>query len=129
LNDSTDEYIEHNSNEKIKEIHGRIKEMKKSRDVEARYMHYLYVDKLIEEKEKEAEEAKKKADEAEKEVKEAIKIVRDIVFETVEKFDMLSEDVNERIKKEKDINVLKLIRDLAIENDSVGQFENQIANL
>ena len=52
LNDSTDEYVEHNSNEKIKEIHGRIKELKKNRDVEARYMHYLCVDKLIEEKEK-----------------------------------------------------------------------------
>ena len=51
LNDSTDAYVEQNSNEKVREIHKRIKELKKNRDVEKRYMHYLYVDKLIEEKE------------------------------------------------------------------------------
>ena len=133
LNDSTDEYVEYNPNEKIKEIHGRIKEMKKNRDVEARYMHYLYVDKLIEEKEKEAEDAKKKAEEAKKDAEEAkkksIKIVRDVAYETVKNFGMLSEAISERIKNENDVNVLKLICEMAIKSDSVEQLENQIANL
>ena len=133
LNDSTDEYVEHNVNEKIKELHGRIKEMKKNRDVEARYMHYLYVDKLIEAKEKEAEEAKKNAEEAKKNAEEAkknaMKIVRDVAFETVKNFGMLSEAISERIKNENDVNVLKLICEMAIKSDSVEQFENQVANL
>ena len=136
LNDSTDEYVEHNVNEKIKELHGRIKEMKKNRDVEARYMHYLYVDKLIEAKEKEAEEAKKNAEEAKKnaeeakkDAEEAIKILSDIVLETVKNFDVFSEAIGERIKNEKNVKVLKLICEIAIKSDSVEQFENQIANL
>ena len=51
LNDSTDTYVEQNSNEKVKKIHERIKVLKKNRAVEDRYMHYLYVDKIIEEQE------------------------------------------------------------------------------
>ena len=49
LNDSTDTYVEQNSNEKVRKIHERIKILKKNRAVEERYMHYLYVDKIIEE--------------------------------------------------------------------------------
>ena len=62
LNDSTDGYVENNPNHKVKEIHGRIKELKKNRDVEARYMHYLYVDAIIEEQEKKLQEIFAKID-------------------------------------------------------------------
>ena len=67
LNNSTDTYVEQNSNKKVKEIHERIKVLKKNRAVEDRYMHYLYVDKIIEEQEnalkrmEEELESKKKA--------------------------------------------------------------------
>ena len=117
LNDSTDSYVEQNSNEKVKEIHERIVELKKNRDVEKRYMHYLSVEKIIEEKEnalkkaeetlrevekkvdeaekkadeaeKKADEAEKKADEAEKKADEATKKAQEIVRE------MLSDSIAE----------------------------------
>ena len=47
LNNSTDEFVEENPDDKLKEIHSRIKSLKKNRNVEARYMHYISVDKLI----------------------------------------------------------------------------------
>ena len=78
LNDSTYTYVEQNSNEKVKEIHGRIKELKKNRDVEERYMHYLYVDKLIEEKEN-----------ALKETESALK---EMIFEVIEELGEISEE-------------------------------------
>ena len=53
LNDSTDEYVQEKNSENIKELHQRIKELKQNRDVEARYMHYLYVDSIINQKEEE----------------------------------------------------------------------------
>ena len=129
LNDSTDTYVEQDLDEKVKQIHERIKLLKQNRDVEKNYMHYLSVEKVIKAKEMEAEEAKRNAEEAKKDAEEAIKIVKDIVFETVEKLDMLSEDISERIKNEKNVDILKSIRDLAIKSDSVEQFEKQIANL
>ena len=117
LNDSTDSYVEQNSNEKVKEIHERIVELKKNRDVEKRYMHYLSVEKIIEEKEnalkkaeetlkevekkvdeaekkadeaeKKADEAEKKADEAEKKADEATKKAQEIIKE------MLSDSIAE----------------------------------
>ena len=63
LNNSTDEYVAQNTNEKLKEIHNRIKILKKDRDVEARYMHYLSVDKLVKAKD---EELKNMIDELQK---------------------------------------------------------------
>lgn len=56
LNNSTDSYVENHSNEKVREIHERIKVLKKNRNVEKQYMHYLYVDKIIEDKERELQE-------------------------------------------------------------------------
>ena len=91
LNDSTDMYVEQDLDEKVKRIHERIKILKQNRNVEKNYMHYLSVEKIIKAKEMEAEDAKRNAE-------EAIKIVKDIVLETVEKLDMLSEDISERIK-------------------------------
>jgi len=157
LNDSTDMYVEQDLDEKVKRIHERIKILKQNRNVEKNYMHYLSVEKIIKAKEmeaeeakrnaeeakkdaeeakkdaeeakKDAEEAKKDAEEAKKDAEEAIKIVKDIVLETVEKLDMLSEDINERIKNEKNVDILKSILDLAVKSDSVEQFEKQIANL
>jgi len=157
LNNSTDSYVENNSNEKVREIHERIKVLKKNRAVEERYMHYLYVDKLIEEKEnalKEAEtaldeaenaareaekvareaenaakEAEKVAREAENAAKEAENAVKEMLFEALEKFGEISQGVYERIRKEKDISVLKSIHKIAIKSDFVAQFEEQIANL
>ena len=61
LNDSTDTYVEQDLDEKVKQIHERIKLLKQNRDVEKNYMHYLSVEKLIKAKEMEAEEAKKKS--------------------------------------------------------------------
>ena len=136
LNDSTDNYVEQNSNKKVKEIHGRIKELKKNRDVEARYMHYLYIDKLIEEKEnalKVAEDALEETKDALEEnkdaLKEAEKTVREMVFEALEELGEISEEVRERIKNEKDIHILKSIHKIAAKADCAEQFEKQIANL
>ena len=56
LNDSTDAYVEHNLDEKVKQIHERIKLLKQDRNVEKNYMHYLNVEKLVKAKEKELEE-------------------------------------------------------------------------
>ena len=157
LNDSTDSYVKQNSNEKIREIHERIKILKKNRDVEERYMHYLYVDKLIEEKEnalKEAENALKETEAVLKEVestaretenalketentlketentlKEAEAVMKDMIFEAVNELGAISEDISERIKSEKDINILKSIHKIAVKSDSLKQFEEQTANL
>lgn len=122
LNDSTDTYIEQNSSDKVKEIHGRVKTLKKNRDVEARYMHYLYVDEVIAKMEDIAEEAKGRAEEARN-------VVVEIVFETIEELGEISETTRERIKNENDINILRSISKAAMRADSVEQFEEKIANL
>lgn len=154
LNDSTDSYVERHFSKKVKEIHGRIVELKKNRDVEKRYMHYLSVDKIIKAKEKEAEEAKQKADEAkqkadeakqkadaaEKKADEAEKkadevtrksqeIFREILFETIGKLGEISKEVREHIKEEKDIDILNSMYKAAVKSGSIEQFEEQIANL
>lgn len=135
LNDSTDTYVENNLNEKVKEIHERIKVLKKNRSVEERYMHYLYVDKIIEEQEnilKEQENTLKEQENTLKEkdmaLKEAESAIKEMIFETVEKFGEISETVRGRIEKEKDIHILKsMFR--ATNADSREQFESQIVNL
>ena len=154
LNDSTDSYVEQNSNEKVKEIHERIVELKKNRDVEKRYMHYLSVEKIIEEKEnalkkaeetlrevekkvdeaeKKADEAEKKADEAEKKADEATKkaqeIIKEMLSDSIAELGTVSEITKERIKKETDINILNAMRKLAVKSDSMEQFEKEIVNL
>ena len=157
LNDSTDAYVKQHSNEKVKEIHERIKVLKKNRDVEKRYMHYLYVDELIKEKEdalKEAESALKSIEKAlkttenalktaenelkttenalktaENELKEAENIIIEMIFESMEGLGNLSEEIREHIKKEKDISILKAIHKIAVKANSMKQFEEQIANL
>lgn len=129
LNDSTDSYVKQNSNEKIREIHERIKILKKNRDVEERYMHYLYVDKLIEEKENALEEAENALKETENTLKETEAVMKDMIFEAVNELGAISEDISERIKSEKDINILKSIHKIAVKSDSLKQFEEQTANL
>ena len=82
-------------------------------------MHYLCVDKLIEEKEKQLQQKDQ----------EMKAIIRNMVFEAVKELGNLSENAYERIKKEMDINILKAMHKVALKSDSVEQFENQIANL
>mgnify|MGYP003308901798 CR=1 FL=1 len=136
LNDSTDSYVEGSPNEKLREIHNRITELKKKRDVEARYMHYLYVDKLIEAKEKaleEAEKALKETKDALKEkddtLKEAQKADRDMIMELIEDFAEMPEGLHRRIEEEKDTKNLKLMLRAAMRADSLEQFEEKIADL
>ena len=157
LNDSTDSYVEQKSNEKVKEIHERIKILKKNRAVEERYMHYLYIDKLIEEKEnalKEAESAlKKKSDEleeaevalkqksdeleeaenvareAENAAREAENAIKEMLMETLEKMGEVSKKIRKCISDEKDINLLKSMHKIAVKSDSIKQFEEKVANL
>ena len=54
---------------------------------------------------------------------EAIKIVKDIVLETVEKLDMLSEDISERIKNEKNAESKKIPQLKKEGKDVSGIFE------
>ena len=135
LNDSTDGYIEHIANEQIRELHGRIKELKQNRDVEARYMHYLYVDKIIEEQEallkqqeeelkqqeeelkqqeeelKQQEEAlKQKEDELQKKDMEMKDMIKTLIFFALEKHDDFSERLRERINKEENLDILKSMK-------------------
>lgn len=140
LNDSTDGYIEQNANEQIRELHGRIKELKQNRDVEARYMHYLYVDKIIEEKEallkqqeeelkQQEEELKQKEDELQKKDMEMKEIIKTLIIFALEKYDDFSELLRERINKEENMDVLKSMKMEAIQASSAKQFEEKIANL
>lgn len=150
LEDSTDSYVEQNSNEKVKEIHERIKILKKNRTVEERYMHYLYVDKLIEEKEnalKEAEVAlkekenaleeaevalKEKEDaleEAENVAREAENAIKEMLLQTLEEIGEISEKIRVCIRDEKDINILKAMHKIAVKSDSMKQFEEKVSNL
>ena len=147
LNDSTDSYVEQNADEKVREIHERIKVLKKNRAVEERYMHYLYVDKLIEEKEnalkkaeetlkeaeKKADEAEKKADEAARKVGEVTKesqdIIRKMLFDSISKLGIVSELIRERIEKEEDINILRAMHKVVVKAESMEQFEDQMTNL
>ena len=117
-------------------------------------MHYLSVEKIIEEKEnalkkaeetlkeaekkvdeaeKKADEAEKKADEAEKKADEATKkaqeIIREMLSDSIAELGTVSEITKERIKKETDINILNAMRKLAVKSDSMEQFEKEIANL
>ena len=64
LNDSTDTYAEQDLDEKVKQIHERVKLLKKNRDVEKNYMHYISVAEAIAKLEEIAEEAERKAEEA-----------------------------------------------------------------
>lgn len=135
LNDSTDAYVENYSNEKVKEIHERDKTMKKNRFVEGRYMHYLYVDKLLEEQEKVLKEREHMIKEREHTIKEqehtlkeAENIIKEMILEAVGRFGGISELVRERIEKEKDIQVLKSMYK-ATNANSKEQFESQIASL
>ena len=178
LNDSTDTYVEQNSNKKVKEIHERIKVLKKNRAVEDRYMHYLYVDKIIEEQEnalrrmeeeleskkkalekteddlkkvenaireaenatreaenatREAEEAAREAEEAAREAenvaREAEEAAKEMIFDAMEYFGEIPEEVCKRIRNENNINILKSIHKIALKAESIKQFEEQIANL
>ena len=154
LNDSTDSYVEQNLSKKVKEIHERIKVLKKNRAVEERYMHYLYVDKLIEEKEnalkkaeeilretekkadeaeKKADEAEKKADEAERKVSEVTKesqdIIRKMLLDSISKLGIVSELIRERIEKEEDISNLQAIHKVVVKAESMEQFEKQMVDL
>ena len=85
-------------------------------------MHYLYVDEVIAKMESEAKEAESKA-------KESQDTVVEMVFDAIEELGEISETVRERIKKEKDIMVLKSIHKVAMKAESVEQFEEKIANL
>lgn len=76
--------MDQNSNEKVKEIHERIKVLKKNRAVEDRYMHYLYVDKIIEEQdnalkrmEEELESKKKALEKTEDDLKKVENAIRE----------------------------------------------------
>ena len=150
LNDSTDTYIEQNPCDKVKEIHGRIKILKENRSVEARYMHYLYVDEVIanldkkianldkeiEEKnlyvnemEAKAKEAEVKTKEAEAKTKEARNMIVGMIFDYAEALGSISKDIHEHISNEEDIKVLKSIYKAVVSSDSVKQFEEKIANL
>ena len=133
LNNSTDEYVQEKSNEKIKEIHGRIKEMKKNRDVEARYMHYLYVDKLIKEKEAELQqkdtELQQKDTELQQKDIQLQQTIKELLYIAIETLGEVSEVVRERIKREKDVSVLKSMHNVALKSNSIKQFEDKIANL
>ena len=133
LNDSTDAYINQELDEKIKEIHGRIKLLKQNRDVEKRYMHYLNVEKLIKAKEKlaedaerKAEDAERKAEDAERKLVEAEKILKDILWNSITVFGEISANVREFIEKEDDINIIRAMHNIAMKAESKEQFENQI---
>lgn len=129
LNDSTDSYVKESSNEKLEEIHKRVTELKKNRDVEARYMHYLYVDKLIEEKENTLKEKENALIEAENAAREAENVIKEMVYELIESLGIIPKKVRDRIEEEKDIKILKLMHRTAMKADSVEQFVEQIANL
>ena len=132
LNESTDSYVKNSSNDKLKEIHSRITELKKKRDVEARYMHYLYIDQLIEAKEKALKEAEKALKETEGALKEAENTDRAMIIELIEDFaevDTILERLRKRIEEEKNIKNLKQMLRAAVKSDSLEQFEEKIANL
>ena len=147
LNDSTDQYVQDKSSEKIREIHGRIKELKQNRDVEARYMHYLYVDNLIKGKEdelqrKDAElqqkdtelqqkdtELQQKDMELQQKDTEMCQLVRDMIFEVMKEKGRLSEKVYHQIKTEKDFSILKATLAVAKNSKSTSEFEDKIVNL
>ena len=129
LNDSTDTYVEDRSNEKLLEIHKRIVELKKKRNVEARYMHYLYVDKLIEDKENELKRVEGALKETEDELKETQNIVKAMIVETIEEFGEIPQMLRKCIEEEKDINNLRQMLRAAMKTDSIKQFEEKIANL
>ena len=136
LNDSTDSYVEHSSSQKVKEIHERIKVLKKNRDVEKRYMHYLYVDKLIEEKDEELKEKDEELKEKDEELKEkdeeltkAQNLIREMILETLDRLGNISEDVRKNIECEKDIIRLEAMYKSAINAACSEQFEKQIVHL
>ena len=136
LNDSTDSYVEQDLDEKVKQIHERIKLLKQDRNVEKNYMHYLNVEKVIKAKEMEAEEAKRKAEEAKRKAEEekrkaeeAQNIVREILFDSIAEMGIISEAVRECIEKEEDINILKSMHKTAMKAESLEQFEKQIVGL
>ena len=136
LNDSTDTYVEQNSNEKVRKIHERIKILKKNRAVEERYMHYLYVDKIIEEQENalkrvedELKETESTLKTVESKLEEAENAIREILFEALQEIGQVSSEVRERIEKENNISILKSMHKIAIKSSFVEQFEEQIANL
>ena len=143
LNDSTDTYVEQGLDEKVKQIHERIKLLKQDRNVEKKYMHYLNVEKVIKAKEMEAEEArrkaeeakgkaeeaKRKAEEAKRKAEEAQNIVRELLFDSIAGLGTISEAVRECIKKEEDINILKSMHKAAMEAGTMEQFEKKIAGL
>ena len=136
LNDSTDTYVKQDLDEKVKQIHERIKLLKQDRNVEKNYMHYLSVTEAIAEAEKIAEEAKRvteeekrKAEEAKRKAEDAQNILREILFDSIAKLGIISEAVRERIKKEEDINILKSMHKTAMKAEFMEQFEKQIVSL
>ena len=150
LNDSTDAYVDQDLDEKVKEIHERIKLLKQDRNVEKNYMHYLSVREAIEAAEKVAEEARKmaeeekrkaeeekrkaeeekrKVEEEKRKVEEARDIIREMIFDSIAELGDISETVRECIEKEEDINILKSMHKVLVKAESMEQFEQQIANL
>ena len=136
LNDSTDSYVKDISSHKLLEIHKRIVELKKKRNVEARYMHYLYVDKIIEEKEnalKKIEGALKETEGALKETEGALietqNIIKDTIMEIIVDLAEVPEVLRKRIEAEKNINNLKHMLNAAIKSNSLKEFEESISIL
>ena len=143
LNDSTDAYVDQDLDEKVKEIHERIKLLKQDRNVEKNYMHYLSVReaikaaekvaeearKMAEEEKRKAEEEKRKAEEEKRKAEEARDIIREMLFDSIAELGDISETVRECIEKEEDINILKSMHKVLVKAESMEQFEQQIANL
>lgn len=150
LNDSTDAYVGQGLDEKVKQIHERIKILKQNRNVEKNYMHYLSVTEAIEAAKKDAEEARKmaeeekrkaeeekrkaeeekrKAEEEKQKADEARDIIREMLFDSIAELGDISETVRECIEKEEDINILKSMHKALVKAESMEQFEQQIANL
>ena len=128
LNDSTDTYVEQNSNEKVKEIHERIKVLKKNRAVEERYMHYLYVDKIIEEQEnalKRMEEELKKNEEALENKKKALEKAEDALEKTEEELGKAENAAREAENAAREVeNVVKEMIFEAIEE--IGELPEEV---
>ena len=106
-------------------------------------MHYLYVDKLIEEKDEELKEKDEELKEKDEELKEkdeelkekdeeltkAQNLIREMILEIADRLGNVSEDLRKCIEGEKDIIRLEAMYKSAINAVCSEQFEKQIVHL
>ena len=107
MEESTDQYVSGITDESIIELHERIEELKKWRKLEGRYMRF---EELLRDREK----------------KGILQARQESIFDLLQDYGNIPQDISDRISKEKDLAVLKQWMKLAARSSSIEEFQEKM---